>query len=135
MHKGATVLIVDDNVGLRKTMAFLLSRKAYAVTTASDGPEALERVKERPFDAIFLDIRMPLMDGVETYRRIKKIRPEAVVMMMSAYAMEDLVQEALEEGAYGILYKPLDIERVVTIIEEARKAKEGQSSWWLTTMP
>jgi len=64
------------------------------------------------------------IDGVETYRRIKEIRPEAVVMMMTAYAVEDLVQEALQEGAYGITYKPLDVERVVAIIKEAKKAKE-----------
>ena len=133
MDGRASVLIVDDNVSLCKTMSFLLRGRGYAVTTARDGPEAIERVKERPFDAIFLDIKMPLMDGMATYRRIKRIRPDVVVMMMTAYAVEDLVQEALREGAYGILYKPLDIEKVVMIIEEARKAKEVRSSWQLTT--
>ena len=133
MDERASVLIVDDNVSLCKTMSFLLRGRGYAVSTATDGPEAIERVKDRPFDAIFLDIKMPLMDGVETYRRIKKIRPEVVVVMMTAYAVEDLVQEALREGAYGILYKPLDIEKVVTIIEEAREAKDVRSLWRLTT--
>ena len=125
MGEKASILIVDDNISLCKTISFVLGRKGYAVTTAEDGPEAIERVKENPFDMIFMDIKMPLMDGVETYRRIKKIRPEAVVMMMTAYAVEELVQEALQEGAYGITYKPLDIERMVAVIEEAGKAKEG----------
>jgi two-component system response regulator HydG len=125
MSQKANILIVDDNVSLCKTMSFVLGRKGYAVTTARDGLEAIERVKERPFDMIFMDIKMPLLNGVETYRRIKQIRPEAVVMMMTAYAVEDLVQKALEEGAYGIVYKPLDIERVIVLIEEARKTKEG----------
>jgi DNA-binding NtrC family response regulator len=125
MGEKASILIVDDNISLCKTISFVLGRKGYAVTTAEDGPEAIEKVKENPFDMIFMDIKMPLMDGVETYRRIKKIRPEAVVMMMTAYAVEELVQEALQEGAYGITYKPLDIERMVAVIEEARKAKEG----------
>jgi two-component system response regulator HydG len=125
MEGKADILIVDDNVSLCRTMAFVLGRQGYAVNTAKDGLEAIERVKERPFDMILMDIKMPLMDGVETYRRIKKIRPEAVVMMMTAYAVEDLVQQALEEGAYGIVYKPLDIEKVVAIIEEAAEAKEG----------
>ena len=125
MGEKASILIVDDNISLCKTISFVLGRKGYAVTTAEDGPEAIEKVKENPFDMIFMDIKMPLMDGVETYRRIKKIRPEAVVMMMTAYAVEELVQEALQEGAYGITYKPLDIERVVAVIEEAGKAKEG----------
>jgi len=118
-------LIVDDDISLCKTLSFILGRKGCVVTTAQDGPEAIERVKEKPFDMIFMDIRMPLMDGVETYRRIKKIRPEAVVMMMTAYAVEELVQKALQEGAYGITYKPLDIERMVAVIEEAREARRG----------
>ncbi len=125
MVEKARILIVDDNISLCKTMSFVLGRKGYAVTTAKDGPEAIERVKERPFDMIFMDIKMPLMDGVETHTRIKQIRPEAVVMMMTAYAVEDLVQEALEEGAYGIVYKPLDIEKVVATIEGAKELKQG----------
>jgi DNA-binding NtrC family response regulator len=106
-------------------MALILRRRGYAVVTAQDGEEAIQRVEEQPFDVIFMDIKMPLMNGVETYRRIKGIRPEAVVVMMTAYAVEDLVEEALQKGAYGIVYKPLDVERVVAIIEEARDAKQG----------
>ncbi len=119
------ILIVDDNISLCKTMSFILGRKGYAVTAARDGPEAVARIKESPFDMIFMDIKMLPMDGVETYKSIKKIRPEAVVMMMTAYALEGLVQEALQEGAYGIIYKPLDIEKVIAIIEKVREAKEG----------
>jgi CheY-like chemotaxis protein len=74
---------------LCKTISLILRRKGYAVTTAKDGSEAIVRIKERPFDMVFVDIKMPLMDGVETYRRIKKIRPEAVVMMMTPYVVED----------------------------------------------
>jgi len=116
---------VDDNVSLCRSMSLVLERKGYAVTTASDGPDAIAMVEERHFDIIFMDIKMPLMDGVETYKRIKKMRPEAVVMMMTAYAVEELVQEALQEGAYGIIYKPVDIEEVVAIIERARQDCEG----------
>jgi len=128
----ACILIVDDNVSQCKTMSLILRRKGYgrtinvrAVATANDGLEAIERVQERPFDMIFMDINMPLMNGIETYRRIKEIRPDAVVMMMTAYAVEDLVQQALEEGAYGIVYKPLDIERAIAIVEEARQVQQG----------
>ena len=125
MENKPRILIVDDNLSLCKTLSFVLGHKGYTVTTAQDGPEAIERVKENPFNMIFMDIKMPLMDGVETYRRIKKIRPEAIVMMMTAYAVEELVQEALQEGAYGITYKPLDIERMIAVIEEATEAREG----------
>jgi DNA-binding NtrC family response regulator len=106
-------------------MSLVLRRKGYEVTTANSGQQAIVGVQERPFDMIFLDIKMPLMSGVEAYRRIKKIRPDAVVMMMTAYAVEDLVQQALEEGAYGIVYKPLDIERVIAIVEEAKQQRVG----------
>jgi DNA-binding NtrC family response regulator len=123
MSEKPRVLIVDDDTRLCKTITLILGRKGYAVTTAHDGPEAIERVKERPFDMTFMDIRMLPINGVETYRRIKAIRPKAPVMMMTAYAVEDLVQEALQEGAYGITYKPLDLDRVVAIIEEARETK------------
>lgn len=125
MEPKANILLVDDNVSLTKTMSFALKRNRYAVTTAKDGHEAIAKVKEQPFAMIFMDIKMPLLDGVETYKEIKKLRPEAVVMMMTAYAVEDLVAEALREGAYGIIYKPLDIEEVLTTIEEAIQAKKG----------
>jgi len=115
------ILIVDDHDSQCKTMSSILRRKGYAVATVSDGPEAIKTVQQTPFDMIFMDIKMPLMNGVDTYRRIKEIRPEAVVMMMTAYAVEDLIQQALEEGAYGIVYKPLDIERVIAIVEEAKQ--------------
>jgi DNA-binding NtrC family response regulator len=106
-------------------MSLILKRKGYAVSTANDGLEAIEKVGESPFDIIFMDIKMPVMDGVEAYKRIKKIRPEAVVIMMTAYAVEDLVEEALKEGAYGIVYKPLDIEKVVALIKEGMDARKG----------
>jgi len=122
---GHRILIVDDNASLCRTMSLVLARRGYAVTTAKDGPQAISRVKENPFNTILMDIKMPLMDGVETYRRIKKIGPEVVVIMMTAYAVENLVQEALQEGAHGIIYKPLDIEEVIAVIEEARQANEG----------
>jgi len=118
-------LIVDDNISLAKTISFVLKHKGYTVAIAKDGAEAIEKVKKQSFDMIFIDIKMPVMNGVETYKEIRKIRPEAAVMMMTAYAMEDLVAEVLEEGAYGIIYKPLDIEKAVTIIEEAIHANKG----------
>lgn len=120
-----SVLIVDDDVGMALTTALILKRKGYSVVTAHDGPEAIERVKERPFDMILMDVKMPLMNGVEAYRRIKGIRPNAVVVMMTAYAVEDLIRQALDEDAYGILRKPLDVEEMVSVIEEARANDEG----------
>jgi DNA-binding NtrC family response regulator len=119
------ILIVDDDVGVARTTAMILEHQGYCVSTAEDGAEALAAVDQRPFDVILLDIKMPVMDGIETHRRIKEIRPDTTVVMMTAYAVEDLVEQALEDGAYGILYKPLDMEEVVSLIEELREAKRG----------
>jgi two-component system response regulator HydG len=125
MERKASILIVDDDAGFRKTMSFVMGHKGYGVATAKDGLEAIALVREKPFDVVLMDIKMPLMDGVETYGRIKTIRPESVVLMMTAYAVEDLVQQALQEGAHAVVYKPLDIERVVALIEGARESREG----------
>jgi DNA-binding NtrC family response regulator len=121
----ASILIVDDNVGLDRTLAFILDRKGYEVATAATGPDAIEQVRERPFDMIFLDIQMPMMNGTETYKKIVEIRPGAAVVMMTAYAVEDLVQEALDAGARGILHKPLDVDKLVALVEEARNDRNG----------
>ena len=123
MENKASILIVDDNISLGKTLSFILRRNGYTVISAVDGPQAIEKTREMPFDMIFMDVKMPLMDGVETYRRIKEIRPEAVVTMMTAYAVNDLIKEALQEGAYGVIYKPLDMEKVVALIEGQGKSR------------
>lgn len=125
MEKKASILIVDDNVSLCKSMSFVLEHKGYAVATVNSGYDAVERAQEKSFDMVFMDIKMPLMNGVETFKKLKGIRPGATVVMMTAYSVEELVQEALQEGAYGILYKPLDIEKVISIIDESKKAKQG----------
>ncbi len=125
MEKKASILIVDDNVSLCKTMALVLEHKGYAVTTVNSGYEAIERVREKYFDIIFMDIKMPFMNGVETFKKIKGIRTGATVIMMTAYSVEGLVQEALREGVSGILSKPVDFEKVIAMIDEAKKAKQG----------
>jgi two-component system response regulator HydG len=124
-EKKASVLIVDDDASMSRTMSLVLARKGYEVSTAPDGPTAIGMVKDRPFDIIFMDIKMPVMDGVEAFEKIKVIRPDAVVVMMTAYALEDLVQKALREGAYDIIYKPLDIGKVFGTIEEVKARGEG----------
>jgi len=124
MAEKASILIVDDNADICSIMSLILKFQGYTVTTASNGLEATEKVREHPFDAIFMDIMMPIMDGVKSCKIIKKMRPEAVVVMMTAYAVEDLVQEALREGACDVFYKPVDIDKMVDLIEGLRAKKQ-----------
>ncbi len=119
-----SILIVDDNIGQCKTMSFILERNGYAVTIADNGSEAIAIVEKNPFDLIFMDIKMPLMNGVEAYKQIKNIRPEARVIMMTAYAVEDLVEEAINNNAYACLYKPLDMSEVLDLTSEILGKKQ-----------
>jgi len=113
------VLVVDDLRSIRLTLGGILEDEGYNVVLAENGYQAIEAAKQTTFDLIFMDIKMPGINGVQTFREIKKINPEAVVIMMTAYSVEDLVREALGEGAYAVVYKPFDIEKIVSIIESA----------------
>jgi len=112
------ILVVDDQFADRETLKGILEDKGYRVATARDGAEAIEMVKSRHYDIIFLDVRLPGMDGVETFERVKKIDPQATVIMMTGYTEEDLVKRAVSEGAYTCIYKPFDMEKVIGLVEE-----------------
>jgi len=112
------ILVVDDLRSIRLTLGGILEDKGHNVVTVEDGYQAIEAVKKNHFDAIFMDIKMPGINGVQTYREVKKIDPRAAVIMMTAYSVEDLVKEALEEGAYTIVYKPFDIDKIISLIDE-----------------
>jgi len=108
-------------MGMCETLSDIMEDKGYRTVTALNGYEAVEKVKEAAFDVILMDIKMPGMDGVKTFKEIKKIRPGTAVVMMTAYAVEDLIREALREGVCGVLYKPLDMERMIGLIEGVKE--------------
>jgi len=117
------VLIVDDDPELRETLADVLEMAGFGVETAGGGEEAIMKVKERSFDVVLLDIKLPGMNGVDTFKAIKKISPETRAIMMTAYAMEALINEALSACAFTVLYKPFEPDKVLELIEEARHAR------------
>ncbi len=121
MDDRASILIVDDDVGMGETLSDIMEDKGYCTVIASDGYEAIQKVKEMDFDVILLDIRMPGMDGVETFKQIKSIQPATAVVMMTAYAVDGLVREALREGAHGVIRKPFDVERMLGLIEGVKE--------------
>lgn len=112
------ILVVDDLRSIRLTLGGILEDKGHNVVTVEDGYQAIEAVKKTHFNAIFMDIKMPGINGVQTFREVKKIDPRTAVIMMTAYSVEDLVKEALEEGAYTIVYKPFDIDKIISLIDE-----------------
>jgi len=115
------ILVVDDDKEFCTSMADILEVKGYEVESENSGAQAIAKVKEKSFDVILMDIKMPVMNGVEAFKQIKKISPKTAVIMVTAYSVEDLIKEALAEGAFGVLRKPLDIDKLIEQIELAKE--------------
>ena len=116
------VLVVDDQRVLCLSLAGIIEDHGYEVTDVEDGYQAIEAVRTTDYDLVFMDIKMPGINGVQAFREIKKINPKAVVVMMTGFAVEDLVKDALDEGAFTVVYKPFDLERVITLIDSVFKS-------------
>ena len=121
MAEKTRVLIVDDDVLFIDSLSDILKEKGYEVGAVKSGKEALKKVEETPFDVVLLDMKMPVMNGVEAFKGIKKINPRIPVIMMTAFSVEEMIRDALNEGAYGVLRKPLDINKIIATIETAKK--------------
>jgi two-component system response regulator HydG len=119
MKKNFTILLTDDNREFTQNLRDILEMRGYSVLTASDGFQALEIIRASPVDLILMDIKMPVMNGVETYKKIKKIKPGLPVIMLTAFALEELIQESIKEGAFACLKKPLDFDELFATIEHA----------------
>lgn len=116
------ILVVDDEKNMRVTLADLLQEEGYEVQVASTGEEAVRlcHSSEDGFDVVLLDVRMPGLNGVETFRAIRRHREQARIVMMSGYTTEELKRAALDEGAVAFLTKPLDVHHVLRLVGEVR---------------
>ena len=123
MQNSVDILVVDDDTGMLRTLHYILSEKGYQVETATDGAGAIANLKAKHFDVVLTDIKMPGMNGVELMREAKRLSPHTVTVMMTAYTRDELVQEAMREGAMAVLPKPLDLDQVVSFIEESHNHK------------
>jgi CheY-like chemotaxis protein len=117
-HMTGRIMVVDDDSALRMTLQEILMDEGRDVITAEDGFQAIQLASEGPIDLIFMDIRMPGMDGVETFLKIKEILPDCIVVMMTGYAVESLIEKALSQGAKTCLSKPVSIEQLLEIADE-----------------
>lgn len=111
-----SILVVDDERDIRENLRDILTDLGYAVDVAGDGPSALELVQAKHYDVALLDLRMPGMDGLELYRRIKELRAGTVAIIVTAYATAETTRDALEAGAWKIIAKPVDFQHVMTLI-------------------
>jgi two-component system response regulator HydG len=114
-------LVVDDDQDMTETLSDILSTSGIHVEIAHDGLQALKKIKIKRFDMVLMDIKLPKLNGIECFKKIKKIQPQTTVFMMTAYAAQDLIAEALRGGVYGIWYKPVDIQKIIDLVEKTRK--------------
>jgi len=114
MTKKARILVVDDEAAMREALKDWLMEDGYDVGMAESGKDAIAMVKEKSWDVILLDLKMPGMDGLETLRHLKGegVNTEAEILMMTAYATVDTAVQAMKEGAFDYLVKPFDPEEI-----------------------
>ena len=87
------------------------------VKIVEDGFLEIEAFRQERFDLVFLDVKMPQMNGLETFRELKKIDPQAQYVMMTGYAVDELLEQAEQEGAAHSIRKPFDIDQITSLIE------------------
>ncbi len=115
------ILIVDDEKNMRTTLQDILSAEGYDVDAADCGEKAVKMFERRPYDLVLLDVRMPGMDGLEAFRILKRTRASANVVLMSAYSMEQVRRQVLDEGASAFVRKPLDVESLLQLIRGTKE--------------
>ncbi|MBN2124812.1 MAG: sigma-54-dependent Fis family transcriptional regulator [Deltaproteobacteria bacterium] len=118
----STILIIDDDDQLRKSFERLLSEEGYAVESAASGEAGLKAVQSRVPDLVILDMRLPGMNGFETFRAIHDIEPKLPVIIMTAYGTTETAIEATKMGAFDYILKPFDIPDMLGVIEQALDA-------------
>jgi DNA-binding NtrC family response regulator len=116
----ARVLLVDDEEDFTATLAERLEDRGLRVDVSSNGPEAIEKVRDKGYDALVLDLAMPGMDGIETLKRLLAENPDLQVILLTGRATVRKGVEAMASGAMEVLEKPADIDLLLEKIDNAR---------------
>lgn len=119
IKKNSTILVVDDDQAHRTMLNTLLSGWGYEIHEADDGETAILKVRERYFDLVLMDIKMIKVSGLEAMEHIQSINPSIPVIIMTAYSSIETAVDALKNGAYDYLTKPLDFEKLRLTVERA----------------
>lgn len=112
------VLVVDDEPVVRDLFKRAMKVMGHEVVCVEDGHKAIEKVKEDSFNIVFLDMVMPGMDGLQTFKGMRELSPELPVVMMTGFSVEEKMEEALKLGAFDCLYKPFDIAKGREVIQK-----------------
>jgi two-component system nitrogen regulation response regulator NtrX len=115
----SNILIIDDEKAIRKTLSEILSYEGYKIEEAGDGEEGLRRFRDKTFDVVLCDIKMPKLDGIEFLEKVRESNPDVPVIMISGHGNIDTAVEAVKKGAYDYIAKPPDLNRLLITIRNA----------------
>src|ERR1700752_1354091 len=118
------ILIVDDEAGIRDSLAGILADEGYSPSSASTGEACLDLLRKTPFDVVLLDIWLPGADGLETLAKIRDLDNPPEVIMISGHGTIETAVRATKLGAYDFLEKPLSIDRTLILIRNSIDAKK-----------
>ena len=120
MSRPLRILVVDDDEDNAYSLGELFELEGHTVTVAHSGEDAIAAYTAMDFDLAFMDVMMPGLNGVESFMEIRKLKPEAKVYMMTGYSVEQLLQQAMDHGAMGVLSKPIDIDKLLRTLDDVR---------------
>ena len=120
----ATILIIDDEKSIRKTLTEILGFEGYKIDEASDGEEGLKKFSEKSYDLVLCDIKMPKLDGIEFLERAKLINADIPIIMISGHGNIDTAVEAVKKGAFDYISKPPDLNRLLITLRNATEKQD-----------
>lgn len=126
--KPRKILVVDDEQSMREFLEIMLDKEGHEVCCAASGVEAIDILHKQSFDLVITDIRMKQVDGLRVLKECKKISPQTVVIIISAYASTETAVAAMKEGAYDYLPKPFKVAEMRAVIADALQIKEEHSN-------
>jgi DNA-binding NtrC family response regulator len=113
------ILIIDDEKAIRKTLGEILAYEGYKIDDAENGDEGLRKIKEKVYDVVLCDIKMPKVDGLEFLEKAKEINPDVPIIMISGHGTIETAVEAVKKGAFDYVAKPPDLNRLLITIRNA----------------
>lgn len=118
-----TILVIDDEKAIRKTLNEILSFEGFKVDEAADGAEGIRKIEENTYDCILCDIKMPKMDGLEVLQKAQELKPDIPFIVISGHGTIETAVEAVKKGAYDYISKPPDLNRLLITIRNAMDKK------------
>jgi DNA-binding NtrC family response regulator len=121
LDQKVSVLIVDDDAAIRKTLSMILEKEGYLVETVANGKQGIEATKKRFFNVALIDVRLPDVDGTELLERLTETEPRMIKIIVTGYASLQNAVAAVNKGADGYVLKPFDADELLAMIEKHLK--------------